>query len=208
MSQENKLALLYGTIRKDILLEETLSEIFKTTVINYPYNIALIDGERVYTYHDINELSHTIACNLNALKIGKGDVIGLYLPRGAELLITQLSVTKSGATWLPFDIDTPQDRISICLRDSKASGILSLKSYGNKLSDIPTKNLFFEDLQVKNNSKLKNDTLPEDIAYIIYTSGSTGTPKGISINHKNICHFSNNLGVFYILILAQLYRFE
>jgi len=189
LSQENKLALLYGTTRKDILLEETLSEIFKTTVINYPYNIALIDGERVYTYHDINELSHTIACNLNALKIGKGDVIGLYLPRGAELLITQLSVTKSGATWLPFDIDTPHDRISICLRDSKASGILSLKSYGNKLSDIPTKNLFFEDLQVKNNSKLKNDTLPEDIAYIIYTSGSTGTPKGISISHKNICHF-------------------
>ena len=99
---------LRGAECPDYIREETLAEIFAATASTMGTNIALIEGERKMTYNQVDEESDMIARGLIAQGVGPGDVVGLYLPRGADLLIAQIAITKSGAAWLPFDAETPK----------------------------------------------------------------------------------------------------
>jgi hypothetical protein len=38
---------------------------------------------------------------------------------------SKAGIAKAGAGWLPFDADTPVERISVCLEDANAVGIVS-----------------------------------------------------------------------------------
>ena len=51
--------------------------------------------------------------------------MGLWLDRGADLLVAQLAISKSGAAWLPFDADAPAHRVAECLKDAGAVAIVS-----------------------------------------------------------------------------------
>jgi non-ribosomal peptide synthetase component F len=45
----------------------------------------------------------------------------------------QAGIAKTGAAWLPFDADTPVDRIAVCLADANAIGILSCAEFEAQL---------------------------------------------------------------------------
>ena len=49
-----------------------------------------------------------------------GDVVGLWMQRGGDLLTAQIAIAKTGAAWLPFDADAPRERIAVCLKDAGA----------------------------------------------------------------------------------------
>jgi len=189
-SEESRsLALLEGDKVDSFIRNETLADIFQSTCSIFPDKIAIISGKRTVTYKELDLLSTHVAAYLNAVGIGKGNVVGLFLPRGADLLIAQLGITKSGAGWLPFDSDTPHERISVCLNASEAKALLTCEELARTLNGVVTKVLTFESLLAKELLAVTQHADSSDIAYIIYTSGSTGTPKGISISHANICHF-------------------
>ncbi|MEV0504445.1 AMP-binding protein [Streptomyces spectabilis] len=48
---------------------------------------------------------------------GPEEVVALFLPRGPDLIIAMLAVAKSGATFLPIDLESPRDRIRFVCQD-------------------------------------------------------------------------------------------
>ena len=115
---------------------------------------------------------------------------GLFLPRGADLLIAQAGITKSGAAWLPFDAETPLERIKTCLQSANAIGLVTCREWLPRLAELKVPAWAVEDLLAEKNSKpFCAAAQPSDPAYVIYTSGSTGQPKGIVISQRSICHF-------------------
>ncbi len=58
-----------------------------------------------------------------------GQIVGLFLPRGIDLLVMQLAIAKAGTAWLPSDPDTPVERIASCLDDALAAGIVSCNEF-------------------------------------------------------------------------------
>ena len=104
-------AVLRGPNRPDLLREESLAEILSATARQFPEKPALIFGGRIVSYGELDAASNTIGNALAQRGAAPGKVIGLFLPRGADLLIAQAGITKSGAAWLPFDADTPLERI-------------------------------------------------------------------------------------------------
>ena len=108
--------LLRGPVRPDLLRKECLGDILRATARRRPEHAALIWGDRVVTYAELDALSDAVACELIARGAKRGAVIGLHLPRGADLLIAQAAIAKSGAAWLPLDATTPCQRIGLCLR--------------------------------------------------------------------------------------------
>jgi non-ribosomal peptide synthetase-like protein len=182
--------VLLGPARPEFLRDETLIDIFSATAARFPERTALIDGERSITYGELDAASATIACALNRRGAAPGQIIGLLLPRGINLLIAQLAIARSGAAWLPFDAETPVERILTCLRAANSTGLLSCQACSTLLTDLPCQLWTVEELTAEH---LKFAPIcrpkPNDAAYVIYTSGSTGTPKGIVISHSAICHF-------------------
>lgn len=195
-----KVLALKGPVHKEFLKDETLADIFRATVARTPKATAIISGERKISYAEADAISDQIAAELIRRGAKPGKVVGLYFTRGVNLLLSQIAITKTGATWLPFDSETPQDRIATCLADCKAIGLLVDEDVEDRVKGIPQpvwsmSDVPFQQPLTRPLPEAKGQT-PDHNAYLIYTSGSTGTPKGIAITHRNICHYlraSNSL---------------
>ncbi|CAF0971255.1 unnamed protein product, partial [Didymodactylos carnosus] len=184
-------SILLGDIRPDLIQNETLPDIFDATVKKYYFKTAMMNGERSWTYGQIGELSDIIRNGLLKANIGRGDIVGLWMERGVDVLIAQIGITKSGAAWLPFDAAAPVDRISTCLSDAGAKVLLTNRLGSEQISNTDHLIFLYEDLIKDNPGNFEvahNRPSINDRAYLIYTSGSTGKPKGVVISHSNICH--------------------
>ncbi|CAF1172236.1 unnamed protein product [Adineta steineri] len=182
---------LSGPERPDLFKDEFLQDIFIQTAKCFPNKIALRWQNEEITYYQLHQRAMHLASVLQQMKnIGVGDRVGIWLARSAQLHITILAVLMTGATYVPFDADAPQERVNeilddlqivILLVDSRASILHPLAFNVEHLHE----NLFI----VGNINQKRVDTHRNLPAYIICTSGSTGKPKAIAISHRSICHF-------------------
>jgi len=163
-----------------LLASQSLIDIFLKTVQRNPHKMALVFGDFSCTYQELDSKSNGVAQSLLALNIGKGDILGVYLPRGIELHVVILGILKAGAAYIPFDIDTPKERIESVLLDFHLSFCVTHEILNEKLQTI-----LVTDAYSSSNSAI-NYAQADSLAYIIFTSGSTGKPKGIPIKHHQI----------------------
>ncbi|WP_051078314.1 Pls/PosA family non-ribosomal peptide synthetase [Leeia oryzae] len=180
--------ILFGPHVPDLLREETLPDLLEATAARIPHKTALTFQDKSLTYEALNHQADIVAHHLIANGVKAGDMVGLWLPRGMDLLVAMAGITKAGAAWLPMDADIPLERVLDCLSDANAVGIVTLASCAlpagiavwtvTTLTQDPIQPLL-----------RRQGHTPDHPAYVIYTSGSTGKPKGIQIHHRSICHF-------------------
>lgn len=185
-------SLLLGRSEPHLLQDLTLADLFRDGLEKGPDRTVYITSSRRYTYREIDAQAAALAAGLQQRGIGPRDVIGLWFGRGVPLLVAQIAITRAGAAWLPFDADTPVERIRTCLLDADARGILTdadkaLTLAGSGLAVFTDRDTAIRGAE-PTDARLLGLTA-DCPAYYIYTSGSTGAPKGIEITHRNICHF-------------------
>ncbi len=187
--------ILRGPDRPDLLRHEVLADIFEATARRLPEQIALRQGERSLSYAELDAAADRAASRLIEAGVQPGQIVGLWLPRGIELLVMQLAIAKTGAAWLPSDADTPLERVLSCLQDAQAVGLLSCAEFATRVAGSAGAELLqlwtAEALLRPSEGLLRRreGVQPQQPAYVIYTSGSTGKPKGIAISQASICHF-------------------
>jgi non-ribosomal peptide synthetase-like protein len=172
----------------DLLRAECLADIFRATVGRQPAAVAVEDGQVVLTYLELLERAEGVACGLRRLGVGPGHCVGLWLPRGHELIVGQVGIALAGAAWLPFDAAVPPDRLATCMRDARGTYVLTSSTLQAEVSARGLTPVVLKDLP-RVGDGVSTRAAPEDVAYVIYTSGSTGEPKGIAISQRNVCHF-------------------
>ena len=179
--------ILQGPCRPDLLLAETLPDILEATIRRHPAAVAIHWLDHTLTYDILGQRADLAAHHLIEAGVRPGDIVGLCLPRGADLLVMQAAIAKAGAAWLPFESDTPADRMLVCLQDAGARGLVAGAEV--RLDGMVTWTTWALSEPVEGALRRREGLLPEHPAYVIYTSGSTGKPKGVPINHASICHF-------------------
>ena len=169
--------------------EKCVQELFAEQAKKTPDKIALIAGNKKYTYREINEKSDALAQKMINLGIREQDVVGTYLDRTAYTVISQIAVLKAGGVFLPIDHRYPKDRIDYMLNDCTVKLILTDKELNNEwnVEYLNLDNYDFDDVL---HTKVVNNS--DDTCYIIYTSGSTGKPKGCVLMHKGLANFCAN----------------
>jgi len=100
-----------GLQRPDLLRDEILADLLEATARQMPDKTALVDGAQSLTYAELDDAASLAASRLIEAGVGPGQIVGLWLPRGVNLLVMQAAIAKTGAAWLPFDADTPLVRI-------------------------------------------------------------------------------------------------
>ncbi|MBN9445620.1 MAG: amino acid adenylation domain-containing protein, partial [Bosea sp.] len=195
------LAMLAGEKLPELIRDEVLAEIFAATVASRPDHPAMISGARRLTYAQVWEQAQAQARGLALAGIGPGDMVGLWMPRGIDLLVAQIAITLSGAAWLPFDAEAPVERIATCLDDASAKGLVTQADWKARAAATNRTAWSPQELAAASDGTLPParpaGLTPEHPAYLIYTSGSTGVPKAIVISHRNICHFLRSGNVLY-----------
>ena len=57
---------------------------------------------------------------LAARGVRPGDVVALALPRSASAIVAILAILRTGAAYLPLDLDQPDERLAFVLDDADA----------------------------------------------------------------------------------------
>lgn len=178
------------------------TELFETQVAKSPNSPALRaeteDGTWVeLTYAELNARANQAAHFLASTPgLAQNPVIALAVQRSPEMIVTLLSIIKSGAAYLPIDLDYPVERIAFMLQDSNAGALIT--DSPKRLTTPPGLRVITVDsLQSSTNKYPKHNPearlQPDDLAYVIYTSGSTGRPKGVMLHHRGMCHLAAGL---------------
>lgn len=148
---------------------------------------ALIYNDQVLSYKELNLRSNSIANALITFGIGAGDVVGIKSAPCFEMIEGILGIIKTGAAYLPIDMNYPNERIEFMLSDSNVNYLLV--SENESIDSIEILNLTNSDWKSSDLANPKSKIHPEDTAYIIYTSGSTGQPKGVEISQESFIDY-------------------
>lgn len=179
-------------------MEMSFIDLFEAQVLKTPHNIAVVFENQKYSYNDLNTRANRVAWYLRSIEITEESTVALYIERGIEMLVGMLGIMKTGAAYVPVDLDFPPERIHYILGDLGSSVILtSNEAYTNLQNSRDLHWLIIEEIEskadIESKVNLGTKVLPGHLAYIIYTSGSTGMPKGVMIEHKSIVDYINGL---------------
>jgi amino acid adenylation domain-containing protein/non-ribosomal peptide synthase protein (TIGR01720 family) len=150
---------------------------------------AVVCEDIVLTYAELHERSRALAHRLHGCGARDEDVVPVAMPRSAEMVVALLGVMRSGAAYLPLDLDHPPDRIGFMLDDSEARIVVTTRELAGELRGIDgLKVVLLDELEVDTHDADDLPSLPslDQTAYVIYTSGSTGRPKGVVVSHEGI----------------------
>ncbi|MCZ8186643.1 MAG: amino acid adenylation domain-containing protein [Beijerinckiaceae bacterium] len=199
LAEAERHAVLQGMRDASLLRPETLADLFRASAAREGQRVLYRSGARAVSWAEAEALTDRAAARLAASGAVPGTVIGLWMPRGIDLLLAQVAIAKSGAAFLPFDADAPVDRIATCLTDASGIALITDEAGLAKAREI-TQPLLSAPALLADGDMPEAPVVaasPADPAYLIYTSGSTGVPKGIVISQQNICHFLRSANAVY-----------
>ncbi|MGB3443574.1 MAG: amino acid adenylation domain-containing protein [Actinophytocola sp.] len=163
----------------------TLHAEFERQVERTPHATALVAGDRSVSYAELGDRTADLASRLGELGIRPGDVVGVALPRSADLVVSLLAVLRAGAAYLPLDPDLPAARLSHMVRDARPRCVLTDRVTRDVLPPGTNAVVDLDGRALRGDHPAGRPT-PHHPAYVIYTSGSTGTPKGVVVAHSAI----------------------
>ncbi|MFD7908437.1 amino acid adenylation domain-containing protein [Kitasatospora sp. NPDC059747] len=174
----------------------TLAGLIEAQVRRTPDAVAVIDGERRLTYRELGERLTSAAARLARAGVGPGTLVGVCLPRSAELVVALLAVLRSGGAYVPLDPAYPQDRLELVIGDARAPVVLTDRAHEHLVAGAGAAVLYAgPDGQgpFEQGPDGQGPTAPvapvgstDAAAYVLYTSGSTGRPKGVVVPQRGV----------------------
>ena len=176
---------------------ETFLDLFASQVQRRPLAVAVMVGDEPLTYDQLNTLSDQVAVQLiEQYGVQPEEIVGVYLDRTMAMLVTLLAIQKTGATYLPFDITFPADRINYMVEDAGLTKCIVSQQTGTTFTAPQVVSISIDDLLGQVTAKrVDPDQLAvrrpagQDRVYVLYTSGSTGKPKGVEVLHRGLSNF-------------------
>nr|WP_244885472.1 non-ribosomal peptide synthetase [Amycolatopsis vancoresmycina] len=166
---------------------ETAAGLFAAQVARTPDALALVSGAERLTYAELDTRATVLARALLARGAGPERVVAVALPRSADLVVALLAVLKTGAAYLPLDLNHPADRIELMLAD--AAPHLVIAEDGLRPGVVSEK-------EGSNPPYHSRPATADNLTYVIFTSGSTGRPKAVAGTQRalaNRLHWGRDL---------------
>jgi amino acid adenylation domain-containing protein len=183
-----------------------LPDLISATAAATPNATAVIAGEVTLTYRQLTARANRLARELIAAGAGPERVVAIALTRGADLIVSALAVLKSGAAYLPIDLDHPADRVRYMLDDARPVLVITDEDARGRVPDLAGTPSFVlggadaeralrkrggaDDVTDADRAGFLTPTHP---AYVMYTSGSTGRPKGVVVPHGALANLITDM---------------
>ena len=195
-----------ATVRLSLVpyLNYPLQHILSATARRIPQKAAIIDGEYVYTYQQLDMYSSRFAAALAKLGVVKGDCVGLLAPNCIEFEIAFFGIIKAGAVVTTINSGYREREIAHQLSNSGAEVLIvhdSLLKVAETARDGAPE---LKRLVVIEPTSRESDSFwglierspasppsveidaKEDLAALPYSSGTTGLSKGVMLTHFNM----------------------
>ncbi|MFF0729956.1 AMP-binding protein, partial [Streptomyces sp. NPDC004134] len=162
-------------------------------------SVAVSGAGGVLSYGELVRRADGLARSLVGRGVRRGEVVGVCMGRGVDVVVGLLGVMRAGCAYLPLDPGYPGGRLRFMVRDSGARFVVVddgvRGGVGAELSGAA------ELVGVSGGEADIDVVLPEvgagDLAYVIYTSGSSGEPKGVGVEHGSVVRLFDRVGEWF-----------
>ncbi|MDO4237033.1 non-ribosomal peptide synthetase, partial [Pseudomonas sp.] len=179
-AERRQLLVEFNASRRDYPAHLSVAQLFEAQALARPEAVAVVQGKLSLSYRDLNRRANRLAHYLIGQGVQPGEPVALALPRGIDLVVSQVAVLKCAAVYVPLDVNAPAERQAFMVQDSGARLVLDDLA-GLNLDGLPAENP-------------EREQSADSVAYIMYTSGSTGTPKGVLVPQRGITRLVINNG--------------
>ncbi|MEU5724732.1 amino acid adenylation domain-containing protein [Micromonospora sp. NPDC047738] len=181
----------------DAWLEEArpLPTLFLGQAARTPDDTALVFDGTALSYAELSRRAHAVAGYLAGRGLGRGDLVGVYVDRSADLVPALLGVLLAGAAYVPLDPIYPPERIAGMLDDSRAGLLIADQPPGTEIAATGVETVLLDRVLAAAPSTAPAAVTGDDIAYVIYTSGSTGKPKGVRVTHRGLANLLRSMAI-------------
>lgn len=170
-----------------------LHRMVERSAARHPDALAVVSGSGHLSYQAFNTSANRRAARLRRAGAGPETVVGVWLERGPELLVSLLAVLKAGAAYLPIDPRLPARRVRLMLADASASLLITETGLSQSLGPCGVPLHHTDELAPSPRPGDETDRVGDipltALAYLLYTSGSTGRPKGVAVQHDSAAAF-------------------
>jgi amino acid adenylation domain-containing protein len=147
------------------------------------------------TYRELGARARALGEALRARGVSRGDLVGLCVERGPNMLVGLLGILEAGAAYVPLDPGLPAERLAFMAHDARMPALVTETALAR---DLPfaeagagaVREVVLVDAVAPATFALsgrgEGPAGPEDPCYVIYTSGSTGKPKGVLLPHRAV----------------------
>ncbi|MET8775203.1 amino acid adenylation domain-containing protein [Nocardia sp. NPDC004654] len=176
--------------------ERVLPELLATAVQRDPGAVAVVCGDRWWTYGELDAESNRLARLLIGRGVGPEASVAVGLPRSVDSVLAVWAVAKSGAAFVPVDPQYPASRIEHMLTDSGVAVGITRPEWRDRLpgtvpwlilGEVETEAAGLSSAPVTD-AERTSAVRVDNAAYVIYTSGSTGVPKGVVVSHRGLAN--------------------
>ncbi|MEU2165878.1 amino acid adenylation domain-containing protein [Streptomyces sp. NPDC019208] len=163
---------------------------FEDWVRRTPQAPAVIDGDRTWTYRDIDTAAARVTTALSD-RVRPGDLVGVCLDRSAALVVTAVALARAGAVYLPLGPRPGERRTEavtedldvVCLIGDPA--VLPPRHRAGERTPLPLptegSNAPAAPVAAFTAPATGARRAPEGALYAVLTSGSTGRPKAVAV---------------------------
>ncbi len=173
--------------------EACFIDLFEAQVKKTPQAPALVFENKTWTYEALEERVDTFAAYLSRVyKLGPGQIVAIYTERSDLLIVGLLAILKTGASFLPVDSNTPEERVVYILEDAGTALVLTGADISEEQEAAiagKTKVAALSLIRTLTPEQFAGPARTNNAAYVIYTSGSTGKPKGVVVRQDNLSNY-------------------
>lgn len=179
---------------------------FKRRAVKLYHNkLAVIDGEKRFTYVEFAERCDRLSRGLKDLGVKKDVKVAVLAPNTHEMLECFYGICQLGAVLVPLNIRLKEEELRYIIDHSDAEVIVVDSEWGATIDTIlpqlpkvrhvvqidsgyesPLKGIDYEQLLAQSSADPIFVAIDEnDPITINYTSGTTSNPKGVVLTHRN-----------------------
>lgn len=180
------------TLGSNLPIEPILTG-FQNSVMKFPDNLVLQEGQSKMTYAGLNDYTNQLANYFSAFGLKVQHRVGVLIDSYFIFPQVVVALLKCNAVLVPIDTSYPEERIAFMLEQAKCSLLVTTKKFSNKYAAKVDHVIALDEVaDVVANSEAKfvqKEVSQHDLIYVLYTSGTSGRPKGVQITHANIANY-------------------
>lgn len=151
---------------------------------------ALVDGEKTYSYAEVNQCIDKFASGLlNGSDDLQEERVAFFIPASLDYVTTMHGIWRAGGIAVPLNVASAVAELEHYLSSASVTRMIANGEYQESLRELcASMNIKLMSVSEVMAEEIKQlpEIIPERRAMMLFTSGTTNKPKGVVSTHKTI----------------------